>query len=296
VDERPVQVLIEAMRLAVTRLPDEVLGALQDAHQAESELGRTQLETMIANAEVASAEGLPLCQDTGLPTFRVLVGHEFPHRADVGEWIRTAVRRATEEVPLRPNVVDLLTHRNTNDNTGRGVPMIDWEPVPGTDCRIDVLPKGGGSENCSALRMLTPSEGFSGVKRFVAKYVASCGGRPCPPGFIGVGIGGGADTAMKLAKRSLYRPLGDPHPEPEIAALETELLGLVNASGLGPMGLRGRTTALAVHVEIADRHPASYPVGLVYQCWAHRRATMEINAEGVASLVSAGGSIPGKDE
>jgi len=296
VNQQPVQVLVEAIRVAVTRLPDEVLGALQGARQAESERGRTQLETMLANAEVASAESLPLCQDTGLPTFRVLVGHDFPHRADVADWIGTAVRRATEEVPLRPNAVDLLTNRNTNDNTGRGIPIVDWEPVPGADCRLDVLPKGGGSENCSALRMLTPSEGFSGVKRFVTEHVASCGGRPCPPGLIGVGIGGGADTAMKLAKRSLYRPLGAPHPEPEIAALETELLGLVNASGLGPMGLGGRTTALAVHVEIADRHPASFPVGLVYQCWAHRRATVEINAEGVANLVLAARSAPGKDE
>jgi fumarate hydratase subunit alpha len=133
--------------------------------------------------------------------------------------------------------------------------------------------------------MLSPADGMKGVKLFVVDHIASCGGRPCPPGIIGVGLGGGADVAMKLAKRSLFRPVGERHPAPQIAQLEVELLELINATGVGPMGLGGRITALDVHIEIADRHPASLPVGIAYQCWADRRAAITINASRRATLI-----------
>jgi len=290
VNERdPVAVLVEAIRAATTCLPSDVADALRRARDLEDPLGRKQLDAILENIEIARRERLPICQDTGVQTFYIRVGTGFPFFDRLSGWIEEAVRRATDDVPLRPNTVDLFDDRNTGDNTGREIPAITWELVPGSGCRIDCLPKGGGSENCSALRMLSPAEGIAGIKRFVVDHVASCGGRPCPPGILGVGIGGGADIAMKLAKRSLLRPVGQPNVEPRVAQLEQELLGLVNDTGVGPMGLGGRITALAVHIETADRHPASLPVGLVYQCWAHRRATITIDASGVASVVDEGG-------
>jgi fumarate hydratase subunit alpha len=284
-ERQPVKTLVEAIREATTRLPTDVIEALQHARDADDPNGRTQLDAILENVDIACRDALPLCQDTGIPTFLVRAGFRFPYLDELPQWIDEAVRLATAEVPLRPNVVDLLTNRNTGNNTGRGIPAITWELVPGAGCRIDILPKGGGSENCSALRMLSPADGMKGVKLFVVDHIASCGGRPCPPGIIGVGLGGGADVAMKLAKRSLFRPVGERHPAPQIAQLEVELLELINATGVGPMGLGGRITALDVHIEIADRHPASLPVGIAYQCWADRRAAITINASRRATLI-----------
>ena len=284
-EQDPKEALIEAIRHATTTLPHDVARAIRRARDLETGIGRSQIDAILENVDMASRDRLPLCQDTGTPTFLVRAGFRFPLLEEVAGWIVDAVRQATTDVPLRPNAVDLLTGRNTGDNIGRGVPAITWELAPGDGCRIDVLPKGGGSENCSALRMLSPADGMAGVKRFVVDHVAACGGRPCPPGVIGVGLGGGADLAMKLAKRSLYRPVGERHSEPRIARLEDELLALINETGLGPMGLGGRTTALDVHIEIADRHPASFPASIVYQCWADRRAAVLIDAAGCAELV-----------
>ena len=143
---------------------------------------------------------------------------------------------------------------------------------------------GGGSENCCALRMLAPGLGVRGIKTAVVEHVVGCGGLPCPPTVIGLGLGGGADQALKLGKLALLRPLGRRHPEPEMAELEAELEDLINATGVGPMGLGGRTTVLAVHAEYAHRHPASLPVGIVTQCWAHRRAVVRVKADGTASV------------
>ena len=145
---------------------------------------------------------------------------------------------------------------------------------------IYAMPKGGGSENCSALRMFNPGEGLDAVKRFVVEWVVDAGGRPCPPTIVGVGIGGSADVALKIAKKSLLRPVGARNPDPGAAAIETELLERINKSGIGPMGLGGNTTALDVHVETASRHPASLPVAIAVQCWAARRARLTIDRQG----------------
>jgi fumarate hydratase subunit alpha len=278
------QILIEglerAIKAAATQLPADVIAALKAARDCESGIGAAQLDAILENVKIAGEWGLPLCQDTGIQTLVVRVGAEFPLLSRLRAMIEEAVRRATQSVPLRPNTVDPLQRTNPGDNTGRFVPHILWEIESGNSCEIHLLPKGGGSENCSALRMLAPSEGIQGVKRFVVDQVVSCGGRPCPPGVIGVGIGGGADLAMRLAKLSLLRPIGCRHEDPLVADLESELLELVNESGVGVMGLGGPTTALDVHVEVAHRHPASLPVGLVYQCWADRRKIVRIDAAG----------------
>jgi len=280
-DERALKTgLVEAIRAAATELPQDVVRALEQAREREDDVGRIQLEAILENVEAARAGSVPMCQDTGIQTFVVRVGADFPLLGRLRDLIHAAVREATRSVPLRPNTVDPLGGGNPGDNTGRFVPYILWEIEPGGACTIDLLPKGGGSENCCALRMLAPGAGLKGIKRFVVDHVVACGGKPCPPGVIGVGIGGGADLAMKLAKLSLLRPVGNRHEEATVAALETELLARINESGVGPMGLGGRTTALDVHVEVAHRHPASLPVGLVYQCWADRRKTVSIDDAG----------------
>jgi fumarate hydratase subunit alpha len=148
-----------------------------------------------------------------------------------------------------------------------------------------VLPKGGGSENMSALKMLPPGVGIKGIKRAVVDHIVSCGGKPCPPTILGVGIGGGADIALKLGKRAVLRDIGSRHPESEAAELEQELLELVNMSGVGPMGVGGATTCLAVHVEYAHRHPASLPLGILVQCWADRRAKVRLKADGSVKVI-----------
>ncbi len=279
-----VEALAEALARAATRLPEEVVQALVEARDREEGPARVQLEAILKNVEMARAGKLPICQDTGTPTFFVRFGLDFPRLKDLVEAIPQAVRKATREVPLRPNTVHPFTGKNPGDNTGQHIPAITWEPVPGDSVEIHVLPKGGGSENCCALRMFPPGVGLRGIKEAVVEHVVGCGGLPCPPTIVGVGIGGGADLALKLGKIALLRPLKKRHPEPEVAALEEELEELINASGVGPMGLGGKTTVLAVHVEYAHRHPASLPLGIVVQCWAHRRATVHVHADGSVTV------------
>ena len=272
--------LIAAIRRAETQLPPDVVMALKAARDDEQGPAQVQLDAILKNVDAARDGSIPMCQDTGIQTFIIQVGAAFPYLSSLRAWITTAVRRATREVPLRPNTVNPFTGENPGDNVGEHVPYITWDIVDGDRCTIYLLPKGGGSENCSALAMLSPGVGITGVKRFIIDHVVGCAGKPCPPGIIGVGIGGGADLALKLAKLSLLRPVGGRHPDARIATLEQELHELINQSGVGPMGMGGRTTCLDVHVEYAHRHPASLPVGIVYQCWADRRARVEISPDG----------------
>jgi len=281
VDKRLKKALLSAMRRAATFLPADVLTALQRAKERETTpVAKEQLGMILRNSEIARRAGLPLCQDTGIQTFFVTAGVESPYLRALRRAIPEAVAEATERVPLRPNTVHPFTGKNPGNNLGRFMPLIEWELVEGGEVTVTLLPKGGGSENMSALRMLLPSAGLIGIKEAVIDHVIAAGGAPCPPTIIGIGIGGGADTALQLAKRALLREVGAPHPEAAVAVLEKELLALVNRTGVGPMGLGGRTTALAVHVEYAMRHPASLPLGIVMQCWADRRGRVFIHPDG----------------
>lgn len=280
--------LSEALARAVTVLPADVERALQAAHDREtSEAGRVQLAAILENVKIAGRDKVPICQDTGTISFYVKVGERFPHLVALRSSFAEAARRATEVVPLRPNTVHPLTGANPGDNTGRAIPAVTWEVTEGDEAMVHVLPKGGGSENCSTLKMLPPGVGLKGVKEAVLDHMVSVEGKPCPPTVIGLGLGGGADLAMKLGKMALLRPVGVRHPEPEVAALETELTEILNQTGVGPMGLGGATTVLGVHVEYAHRHPASLPLGIVVQCWADRRAAVRVTASGDAVLVDA---------
>lgn len=279
--ETLINAVVKVIGLAVTKLPDDVVEALREAYSVEeSTTARFNLGNILKTVEIGRAEEIPICQDTGTMTFFVEAGIKSPYLGGLREALIEATRRATGEIPLRPNAVDVITNRNSGDNTGRFVPVIHWRLVEGDRIRIAVMPKGGGSENCSALAVLNPGDGFEGVKRFVVEHVRKCGGKPCPPVILGIGIGGSAELALMLAKESLLRQIGVRHENERIARLEEDILEEVNSLGIGPMGMGGRTTALDVKIEYAHRHPASLPVGIVVQCWAHRRAFLEVEADG----------------
>lgn len=274
-------VAVNLIRQAVTNLPEDVKSALKAAYKKErSQIGKIQLKAILDNIELAEETQTPICQDTGLISFYLEAGSKFGNLEKVEDALTKAVKRATKEVPLRPNTVDPFSDENPNDNTGNHVPYVHWRIVEGDCLRITAFPKGAGSENTCALRMMKPSEGLKGLKEFVVDSVIKAGGMPCPPTIIGVGVGGGVNIAAELAKQALLKPLNEPDKNAETAKLERELLEAVNMTGVGPMGLGGDATVLAVKVEYAHRHPASFPVAVAFQCWAARKATAIINSDG----------------
>lgn len=272
---------VNLLRLAVIKLPQDVKEALQKAYREEvNETAKVQLETMLKNIELAEKYNVPICQDTGVIIFYIKAGAQAKGLDKIESALRNATKKATKEIPLRPNAVDPFTHKNTGDNTGRFIPYINWEITTGDTIEITVFPKGGGSENVCQVGMITPGEGVKGLKKFVIDAVIKAGAKPCPPTIVGVAVGGGADISMKLAKKALLRPLGQPNPNPELAKIESELYEAANLTGIGPMGLGGKCTVLGVNIEYAHRHPASFPVAVAFQCWAARRATARIYADG----------------
>jgi len=252
-------------------LGEDVLDSLKQAiGKEESPLGRQVLEQILENARIAKSETIPLCQDCGAAVVFLELGQDV-HIVDgdlyaaVEEGVRQAynlgyLRKSMARQPFSARV-------NTKDNTPA---LIHTDIVSGDRLHITVLPKGGGSENMSRLGMLKPAEGRQGVIDLVVKTVDDAGSNPCPPIIVGVGIGGTSDKAMMLAKKALLRRVGEPNPDPEVAELERELLARVNRLGVGPQGLGGTTTALAVHVEVFPAHIASMPVGVNIQCHSAR--------------------------
>jgi fumarate hydratase subunit alpha len=263
--------------MAATRLPADVEEALRAAQKRETtEVAKTQLAAILSNLELAAA-GVPMCQDTGIVIFYVKAGDKFPFIGEVRDALVKATRKATADVPLRPNAVNPIAGGNSGDNTGEKIPWINWDVVPGDSLEITAFPKGGGSENASIVGMLKPGVGLAGVKKLVVDNAMKYMGEACSPNIIGVGIGGGADIAIKIAKQQLMRPLSDRHPDPAVAKIEQELMDAINTTGIGPMGLGGLTTVLGVKVDYAMRHPASLPVGVAVQCWASRRSTAVVS-------------------
>jgi fumarate hydratase subunit alpha len=269
------------IKLASIYLPQDVKKALRNAlAQEKSATGKTQLKAILDNIEFAEKYQAPICQDTGTIIFYVNAGAKAKNLDEIERALIRATKKATAEVPLRPNSVNPFTQKNSGDNTGRSIPHINWEITPGDSVEVTVMPKGGGSENTCVMKMLVPGEGVKGLKKFVVDSIMNAGAKPCPPNILGVGIGGGSDIAMKVAKKALLRPVGEPNSDPEIAALERDILEAANMTGIGPMGLGGNVTVLGVNIEYAYRHPASYPAAVAFQCWAARRATARIYADG----------------
>jgi len=252
-------------------LGDDVLRALRKARQnEESAVGREILDQILTNAQIAADERVPLCQDCGLAVVFVELGQDAHVTGGyLYDAINEGIRQGYEVGYLRKSVVQrpYTARINTRDNTPA---VIHTDIVPGDKLRITVLPKGGGCENMSYLKMLPPAAGRQGVVDFIVESVDRSGANPCPPVIIGVGIGGTADKAMGMAKHALLREVGAPSSDPENAELEAELLERINNLGIGPMGLGGRITALAVHVESAPAHIASLPVAVNTQCHSAR--------------------------
>jgi tartrate/fumarate subfamily iron-sulfur-dependent hydro-lyase alpha chain len=268
---------------ALKDIPQDLRDALAEARERETSVpGKRVLETIVRNVEVAEEEKNLVCQDTGIAVYSCRVGELFPlHPARIYDALKVGTERATVEHPLRPNAVHTITRENTGANTGYRLPIVHWEFVPDWDgLDVKCVPKGSGSENMSFLKMCTPADGVKGIKQFVLESIVGAGGKPCPPGIVGVGIGGSADYAVYLAKEAITRPVGTRNSDPVVAKLEEELFELVNQTGIGPMGLGGDVTALAVHVEHADTHMTLNPVAVNYQCWAARRATAHVSADG----------------
>ncbi len=257
---------VNIVREAEICLPPDVIDAIENAYEREtSETARAQLAAILNNIELAKSRSVPMCQDTGIMVFFVDIGRSLTLDFDLEGAIVEGVRRATIQVPLRPNAVSPLSRKNSGDNTGAGLPDINYSFVEGNKLSITVAPKGAGSENMSALRMFNPTE-ISKIREFVLETVLKAGGMPCPPIIVGVGIGGSFDKAARLAKQALLMDIKYMDP------FELELLKDINSLGIGPMGMGGTTTALAVHVKQAHCHTASLPVAVNIQCWANRHA------------------------
>ncbi len=273
--------VVEMVRLcclaAATDLPDDVLEALQKARQTETNaLGQELIDQCLENARIARSEKMPICQDTGFAVFFIEMGSLL--RIDGGtiyEAVTEGTRRGYRDGFLRKSIVSdpLFQRKNTTDNTP---PIIHLTLVPGDRLNVILAPKGGGSENMSALKMLKPSDGRAGVVDFVVQTVVNAGGNPCPPVIVGVGIGGTFEQAALLAKKALLCKVNSHNENPEYADLEKEILEKINASGVGPQGLGGDTTALAVHINYHPCHIASLPVAVNINCHAARHAGFEM--------------------
>lgn len=265
----------ELYKKAAIVLGNDVKKALEYALKVEdNELARLNIEAILKNIKLAEEKQIPMCQDTGLPVIFVKLGNVEVENLRAG--IEEGIEKATKEIPIRPNIVDPITRENTNINVGDYIPPIDIELIDEDYLEITILPKGFGSENNNAMKMALPAEGIEGIKDFVVESVLKAKGKPCPPTVIGVGIGGTSDLCLKLGKKALLGEVGKRNPNPEIAKLELEILEEINKSGIGPMGLGGKTTTLDVKILKAHTHTAGLPVGVCVQCWADRHATTKI--------------------
>ena len=265
----------EAVVRANVELDDNMISALKDAlNREESEIGREVIHELIKNAEIARREGIPMCQDTGIATIFVRIGQEVSITGgNLYDALEEGVRQGYNEGYLRKSVCHPLTRENTKDNTP---PIIHTDIVSGDVLTIWIMPKGGGAENVSRLYMLNPTESWGVIKEKIIETIKEAGGKACPPLIIGVGIGGNFETAPLLAKKSLLRSVGSKNSDPDLADMEMELLKEINKLGIGPQGLGGRITALAVHINMMPCHIASLPVAINIQCNANRSIKIDL--------------------
>ena len=278
VDVAEVTAAIRQMCLdAAYKLGDDVVAAISDARdREESPVGKDVLGALLENAAIAAEGVFPYCQDTGSTVVFMDVGQDV-HLVggDVVEAVNEGVRQGYTEGFLRASIVEdpMFARTNTGDNTPA---FLHTRIVPGDQVRITVDAKGGGSENKSRHVMLVPADGVEGVRQFVLETVTKAGADCCPPGIIGVGVGGNFEWSAILAKRALLRHVGEPNPDPELAALERSLLADLQALGIGPQAMGGTVSAFAVHVETLPTHIASLPVAVNIECHAHRTRTVEL--------------------
>lgn len=268
---------------ALCDLPPDVRDALKRASEKETNpTAREVFNAIFKTIEIADKDKTLICQDTGLPIYMVKIGSQFPWNGyQIKERLTVGARRATKEFPFRGSSTHPLTRVNPQTSVGEGLPVIHYDFEEDSDC-LDILmiPKGSGSENMSKMQMFYPAHGISALKKFVIDTVFETGANPCPPGIIGVGIGGTADLVMKLAKEAIARPVGQRHHDPRIAEMEEELEEAINSMDRGPMGLGGKISTLGVHIETAYTHITQNPIAINTQCWPARRSRATINPDG----------------
>jgi fumarate hydratase class I len=272
--------IIELYRKAATSFPSDVEDALRKAYKMESQgsSAKSALTTILENIKIARKSKRPICQDTGIPVFFIKV----PESMDLIKLKKTIIEAtgiATKEVPLRANAVDVLTEKNSGDNTGVGFPIIYFEEMEKGKLTIDLMLKGAGCENAGRLYKLPIEElkaerDFEGVRRCVLDAIYKAQGKGCPPYIVGIGIGGAKDQVTKLSKGQLIRNLKDTNRQKILSKFEKRLLNDINKLGIGPLGFGGKTTAIGVKIGVNHRHPASYFVDISLSCWADRRARL----------------------
>lgn len=274
-------------------LPDDVYLKLQELRVKEDGvLAGIIYDAMFDDLKMADEMDRPCCQDTGVIQYFVQVGTGFPLLDEIEDCLREAVKRATLLAPLRHNAVEVFDEKNTGNNVGTRIPWIDWEIVPHRDeVKIYVYMAGGGCSLPGTAKVLMPLEGYEGVVKFVFDQITSYGINACPPLLVGIGIAGSVEVAAKLSKKALLRPIGSRNSNPRGAELEGRLEEGLNAIKIGPGGLGGENSVMAVHIEQAARHPATIAVGLSTGCWAHRRSVIRINADMEYETISHRGVV-----
>jgi fumarate hydratase subunit alpha len=271
-------ILNEMLVHATTQLPNDILGAIKEAHAHETkDIAKKQLEAILNSAHLSDEKDLPLCQDTGLVTLFVS-GALIDHMDDVEKALVHAVQSLTAKGSMRANVVHPLTRKNTGTNTGLNQPevLVDKSTEKTT---MKMILKGAGSENFTNLKMMVPTASRQDIFKHILQVVIDAGGKTCPPNILGIGIGGSAIQAMFNSKHALLREIGSRHPDPDVAQFETSLAKAINELGIGTMGLGGDTTVLDVHIETAGAHTACLPVAISFGCWANRVAVAEVKGE-----------------
>lgn len=257
---------------ATTQLPQDVVKKLKNAKKREEKTtAEKQLSNILKNLKIGKEEKKPICQDTGVPIFFIKKNPDKSLNFDIEKTLKETVQKATETIPLRSNIVNPITRKNLEDNTGLSNPLTHFIPYE-DGFEVEILMKGGGSENWSRLFMLNPTVGEENIVNKIVNLIKKAGGKFCPPGILGVGIGGTSDFATFLAKKSLLKPLDKENESEDLSKLEEKITKKVNNLGIGPMGLGGETTILGTRIEKAGCHTASLPLAVNPQCWVARRA------------------------
>jgi L(+)-tartrate dehydratase alpha subunit len=290
---RLVQILLSFIKTTAIKLPDDALIKLRELMSAESSsYGKFIYEAMMENINLALIRNAPVCQDTGILEFFVKLGENFPYKSLLLSAIKDATIEATKKGYLRPNVVDPVTGKNTGNNTGPKLPWIEVELEPNVDFADVVLYlAGGGSSRPGRAIVIDPAKGWRGLVEFVVDTIAEYGPPACPPIVVGIGVGPTAEIAASLSKKALLRPLGSRSSEPFIAKLEESLEKDLNKLNIGPQGLGGSTGVIAVHIEYAGRHPATFAVGVSTACWALRKGWIRIKSNLSYELLSHSGGL-----
>lgn len=274
-------------------LPTDVEEKLAELRARETKpLAKAIFLSMADNQQAAAKLNRPSCQDTGVIQYFITAGAGFPLLGELEDILRTATLTATRDGPLRHNAVETFEEKNTGTNTGTKVPWLDWEIVPNDDgCTIDAYMAGGGCTLPGSATVLMPGQGYEGVTEFVFDVISSRGVNACPPLLVGVGVSTAVETAARLSKKALMRPVGSHHPNPNAAKMEALLEEGLNELGIGPQGLTGNSSVMGVNIESSARHPSTIGVAVSTGCWAHRRGRIRIHADLSFEVVSHRGAL-----